>query len=364
MAAIHGAQVASGHNVWHKVQHQSSNAKWLLVALLIASVVAAIFVGLIAGGVISTAMLSAMWIALQNRVSLKIVVGIGLSLVLVSSACIGLALHRKKDSSKQLQLDEFNPHPRNDSDNGEIFEVLESYSIRPNMSAANPENEVFSDDNWPKPKPYEGVGFRALQGARDCLSRATIKFESITEVEKLSELLEKDWFIRLKSIIVQNPQEPWKDSRFVSVATQCMRISYAISSLVLDDIGPRFMDNGGTGKIHTHFDVLKEHYYGEFFECPTIYSMLRGGVVLAGDRLSYAQSLPQEYVENFSKEHEQQKEWRDLYNDYCERVRYYFKDSLKDNADKRYFNCSQIDPGQWVRIDLVGERYKVTPSKA
>ncbi|NGX60881.1 MAG: hypothetical protein K940chlam9_00355 [Chlamydiae bacterium] len=159
-----------------------------------------------------------------------------------------------------------------------------------------------------------------------------------------------------ESVLKENQGDPWSQDAVVQVADDLMKISYAISCLTLEDL-PKFTDAlQDTGTHRTFGEALTKqdsYQYRTYYFCTRAYHNIRGGFiwgtvsqkVLLVEPLREALCAPTNtspaYAELFYQNSTLQSQWRELYNDYCDRVRLYVHD--KDMPDDRHKGWTQKD---------------------
>jgi hypothetical protein len=167
------------------------------------------------------------------------------------------------------------------------------------------------------------------------------------------------WEITFKNFedtFKRNRVNPWRSEEVINAADACMKISYTISVLTLDDLAPFITQLAIDGETRSYAEALTRqdsYQYRTFFYCTTIYHYLRGGVVWRDNPWNENQEglyFPDEpvsdaHAELFYRKGSLQNSWNTLYNDFCGRVRQVVTERKLTQADARHVNWTQKDTG-------------------
>jgi hypothetical protein len=158
----------------------------------------------------------------------------------------------------------------------------------------------------------------------------------------------------------------WKQQKVIQTADEWMRICYAESCLTLEDLEPftKSIEAKEGKRAYAKALVYQDSYlYRTSVRMTLVYHWLRGGITWRedpnepgkmglfcpertpeqGDQPLY----PQEITAPFYTEGTPQYQWRQLYNDYCDRVKAYAKESdVEPGGDKRFFKWLKRDDGE------------------
>lgn len=177
--------------------------------------------------------------------------------------------------------------------------------------------------------------------------------------------------------IKSHDKDPWANKNVLEAADRLMKIAYAISILTLEDLGPFtryiYLKEGfycSYAKALTRHD---SYQYRTFYYCTTVYHVIRGqvesitkrkwksmgGVDIDNDykgRILFylTDDIPKGYSKSFYEEGTLQNQWNQLYNDYCDRVRYYVNESDLSAQDNRHV--------LWTKKDLNEKCFEREPT--
>ncbi len=227
-------------------------------------------------------------------------------------------------------------------------------------------------------KPYSKLGREALEFARKKLEEhpeiTPTQFGSgwngvngtnqpvNQEIARLHTLYWDVVFKNFEDLMKQNKDNPWSNQDVINAADECMKISYAISNLTLDDL-KAFTENLLSNKREkrTYAEALAKqdsYQYRTFYDCTNTYHWFRGGITWGtlpcwndDDENEEGLIFPRGHViapthaEPFYEKGTIQNTWNSLYNDYCDRVRLYVKEDVLRKADNRHANWTKKDTG-------------------
>ena len=231
----------------------------------------------------------------------------------------------------------------------------------------------YSYESQPKleVKPYPRVCKDALEFARGDLQKRPdiqpIKFTTIErgpdtyqpinpEIAKLQALYDER-YMQIEGILMDSfeKSDPWEDKEFLMKVDEAMSIAYAISCLTLDDL-PEFqkkLKEQGVERTFAECLTQQDSYqYRTFYECTWLYHVARAKYrpvfndFLKTTKLSSSNPIPLEWAENFYNDPIKRSVWRELYNDFCHRVRMYVTEEELERADSRHVKWTQKDMGK------------------
>lgn len=228
-------------------------------------------------------------------------------------------------------------------------------------------------------KPYSPLGQAALDFARkqlgehphivatqfkgNCFSaRGWFGLKSTEpanpEIARLTTLY---WDVTRKAFeqaLKNNEEAPWSQQEVLDAADACMKVSYAISNLTLDDLDPFTRRLTSKGDQRTYAEALTKqdsYQYRTFYYCSENYHELRGQKFFGlWPYEEYRQAIPNKgfyFPAERQKDHEDlfyqqetiQNSWNQLYNEYCRRVRQYVPEKELGTADNRHVTWTQED---------------------
>lgn len=224
----------------------------------------------------------------------------------------------------------------------------------------------------PKPglvvKPYPETGTTAIAFARAELQRQTStqphKFYAAQaeektyqpinpEIAQLQALYNMRYEIIETNLLNSTEQlDPWEDQRFLQQVDEAMSIAYAISCLTLEDLANFQQALKQQGVDRTLAKCLTEqdsYQYRTFYECTWLYHLARAqfrpffNEVMKERQLDLYGHISSKWAELFYKPALLQGKWRELYNDFCDRVRMYVKEEELEKADSRHVKWSKKD---------------------
>lgn len=226
--------------------------------------------------------------------------------------------------------------------------------------------------------PYSPIGQAAVDFAREKLKKHKPKLpelsgdysapwykhpwkrkplnEEITLLAVLYDDIYKGFFL---NALEQHLENAWSHPEVIKAADDCMKISYAIGVLTLDDLEP--FDQKW---VHSGFFVKRKsaglagslvrqdsYQYRAFFTCTNTYHWIRGG--LYHKEMEEFVCLDPETDPAAAKKHANpfyqpetiQYTWNALYNDYCDRIRLYVDEKTLLEKDPRHVNWTKKDTG-------------------
>ncbi len=222
----------------------------------------------------------------------------------------------------------------------------------------------YSYSQPPKFKPYSEFCRQAMEFARSELQKqpniVPYKFGTdetaqpinpeIAKLEALYDARYRD----LHNILINSSgsADPWADEVFLNKVDEAMRIAYSISCLTLEDL-KNFQGKLKSAGIERSFveclTCQDSYQYRTFYYCTILYHFARGKYqpefvpeMESKTILSPSETISQAYAEKFYQQGREGK-WRDLYNDFCDRVRMYVNEAELEKADSRYVKWSQKD---------------------
>ena len=213
--------------------------------------------------------------------------------------------------------------------------------------------------------PYPAIGQEALDFARRKLEEypniitepfnagwGVVNQPVNQEILRLNTLL-KASFHQLKKAIRRHPEDPWGRQAVMDAADACLKISYAASSLTLDDLEAFTQNLAATGERRTYALALTRqdsYQYRTFFYATRCYHCIRGasywGTYRNGvEGLMHSREISLDHAMPYYQAGTVQNKWNVLYNDYCDRVRLYVNESELQRADNRHYTWTQKDTG-------------------
>jgi hypothetical protein len=225
-------------------------------------------------------------------------------------------------------------------------------------------------------RDYPDVGKAALQfvkeldfsPVKDKTMIFNLQYQPTTpDISLLKALLEEVYMPKLLETAKSHKDQPisnrdgtksdnytlkWQDKEMVEVADICIKLSYAISCLTLEDLKPfaEKLQQKATSKIFCSYLVRQYGTYQmyTYFMCPDMYKLVRRGSGIgkaiddkpedfySREDLGDESIGDESYFQLFFTEGAIQQTWNELYNDFCERVlMYVIEDDLK-KADDRW----------------------------
>ncbi|MBA2369612.1 MAG: hypothetical protein H0V82_11395 [Candidatus Protochlamydia sp.] len=214
--------------------------------------------------------------------------------------------------------------------------------------------------------PYTPLGQEALDFARRKLSNQpqinagpfSDRWGVVDHQPANQEILRLDALLKvsfhgLKKALKLYPQDPWSRQTVIDATDVCMKISYAISSLTLDDLEPFIQNLAARGINRTNALALTRqdsYQFRTFFYATRCYHCIRGAAQWGTYRngvegLMHPQEIPLTHSLPFYQAGTVQNRWNTLYNDYCDRIRLYVNEAELQRADNRHFMWTQKDTG-------------------
>lgn len=218
------------------------------------------------------------------------------------------------------------------------------------------------------PPPYSRTGQEALEFARNAIKdhpeikpiSADIKPEN-PEILVLMALHKNIYLKALEDAIKNNPQDTWTNQEVINSAEACLKISFALSSLSLDDL-PAFEKKQSQKGINESFEIILTKqgtlYWKNFFLCLENYHTIRShamwmknpvfGILFPADEMiiDYPyddNEIPKSHSNLFYEKGTVQNSFRDLYNEYCKRIRHYVNEKELNQIDTRLLKLAQED---------------------
>lgn len=230
-----------------------------------------------------------------------------------------------------------------------------------------------------KPKfPYPPIGQAAVDFAREKLKKHAIKSpefsgeysapwykdawkrqpinEEITLLTVLYDNIYKGVFF---NALEQHGKDAWVHENVIKATDDCMKISYAIGVLTLDDLEPfdeKWINSGFFVKrkpagLAGSLVRQDSYQYRTFFTCTNIYHWARGGLYHQEEKKFVFPDLESDsvamkkHVDSFYQAGTIQSSWKTLYNDFCDRVRLYVDEKTLLEKDARHVNWTKKDTG-------------------
>jgi hypothetical protein len=176
-----------------------------------------------------------------------------------------------------------------------------------------------------------------------------------SQITYLEALYQRD-FDYFSAALKQFHPDPWRDNAVRNAAKQLVETSYTECCLALEDVDEFLekltnVDNPLISKEEL-FTSNKYYVFETIFRLPDVYRWTRGRVVHnetenAPFRFpTQVNQSPDPYHESGTLEHS----WKELYNDYCDRIRKYGLYDLLSEHQK-----------QWFEPDRQGTYFNVTP---
>lgn len=218
--------------------------------------------------------------------------------------------------------------------------------------------------------PYSDRGQRAIACARQKLEQRQdlqpmiFKFRGLLsfsqpfdkEIARLAALHQEVYEAFVQKI--KDNEDPWNDPSTLEMADDLMKLSYAISSLSLDELPRLAQKKKGSGNA-VILTSAETYQYRTFFYLPTAYHSARRKVDRSENNpevIVFSTKIEEKYLEPFYQEGTLQWEWRMLYNDYCERVRMCLDEDELKKKDSRYVKWTQADESKETFITEVGKQ--------
>lgn len=219
---------------------------------------------------------------------------------------------------------------------------------------------------------YSSLGSEALTFAREQLqeyrnSRPSIfsqgefykgKLQPMNpEINLLEILYEEITLKNFKNLVRQNETNPWASQEVVEAADACMKITYAISNLTLDDLEVFTEAQSAKGDRQTYAEALTDqraYLYRSFLRCTIAYHWFRGAIAWGRttnylgeniEKLTFPEVIPETHAIAFYQKGTIQSSWNELYNDYRARARVYVDEQALRRADQRYCYWTEKDTG-------------------
>jgi hypothetical protein len=217
-------------------------------------------------------------------------------------------------------------------------------------------------------KSYPEIGTQAIEFARQKL-REYPKIEPYAfdwgevqgtcqpvtqEIDLLTTLFWKESFEAFVQTVKKHRDDPWAHDEVIQAADTCVKISYAVGCLTLENLPDFTKKLAQKGDQRTYVQAQQDSYlYHTLCWCATPYHWMRGGIVWRTnpwnkneEGLFHRQEeVSEEHAKPFYQEGTTQFSWRTLYNDYCDRIRIYVDESKLKAADKRYVKWTIKDEG-------------------
>jgi hypothetical protein len=170
------------------------------------------------------------------------------------------------------------------------------------------------------------------------------------EILRLNTLM-KVSFNQLKKAIRQNQEDPWGQQAVFDAADTCMKISYAVSSLTLDDLEAftQYLAARGMNRTNALALTRQDSYqFRTFFYATRCYHCIRGASHWGRYRngvegLMHPSEISLNHALPFYQAGTVQYNWNALYNDYCDRIRLYVDERELQRADNRHYMWTQQD---------------------
>lgn len=220
-------------------------------------------------------------------------------------------------------------------------------------------------------KPYSALGQDALDYARKKLEEhpeiAPTEFRAgwygpsetnqpvNPEIALLTTLYWDIAFKEVEDLMKQNEKKPWSNQEVINAADACMKITYAISNLTLDDLESFTEKLSSKGDDRTFAEALTRQdsfLYRTFFHCTNAYHWFRSEIEWTtcpydADQkgLFKPKSISEAHSSAFYQKGTVQNSWNKLYNDYCDRVRLYVNKDELESADGRFTHWTKNDTG-------------------
>lgn len=181
------------------------------------------------------------------------------------------------------------------------------------------------------------------------------------EIALLTALYWDVYFKEFGEAVKKIKGDPWSKKKVIVAADALMKVAYAIGCLTLEDLEPFTQRLSSKGHRRSYARALTEqdsYQYRTFYYCTTVYHLIRGAVESKnkGEKkvLSFPDSdIPQTHSKLFYESDTIQNLWNKLYNDYCDRIRYYVNEIELEKADSRHVN--------WTRKDVEETSFERTP---
>lgn len=156
-------------------------------------------------------------------------------------------------------------------------------------------------------------------------------------------------------------KDTWSMGNVVSSADDYMRMAFAISCLTLDDLEPftnKLSSEKGNKISYANALARQDSYlYKTFYFCTLVYHWLRGRLeygVRSKEEWGYQSEegfqylttkIPEDHAKKFYDENLMMNRWRELYNEYCQRIRLYVNEEDLEKEDKRHVAWTKEDTG-------------------
>lgn len=214
----------------------------------------------------------------------------------------------------------------------------------------------------PSSVPYSTLGQEAFAFARKKLAEHPEitpydfqtyynRYPPINPEIVLLATLRKNACENFDELMKKNLDNPWSNQEVINAADECMKLSFAISNLTLEDVKPFAdkHDKSKDGKVNYAKMLVEQSYYlfKSFYYCTSIYHIIRAAkkwdLKLKG--LKAPKIIPDDHANLFYKTGTIQNSWNILYNEYCGRIRLYVTEKELRKADSRPANWTIKDTG-------------------
>lgn len=162
----------------------------------------------------------------------------------------------------------------------------------------------------------------------------------------------------LKQLLLEKNSD-WKNQEIIAAADECMKISYAIGVLTLEDLEAFIKEHPVSRNAPTTINDSKRtlavaladqdsYQMFTFYYCAYLYYSIRQfeewrDEKPIGNFFSREEGVPEGYADLFYKNDAMQNRWNRLYNDYCDRIRLFVPEKDLVRADKRLSSNTQKD---------------------
>lgn len=175
--------------------------------------------------------------------------------------------------------------------------------------------------------------------------------------QEIALLINLYWDVSFKALeeaTKAHGDNPWAHQNVIQAADELIKIGYAITCLTLEDL-PEFtqaLESKGTKRTYAKALTTQDSYqYRTYYSCTRAYHWVRGAATWVEDKydeenggyLGHPKKASKAHADLFYQEGTIQCGWRQLYNDHCDRIRSYVKESDLQQADNRHFTWTQKD---------------------
>lgn len=226
--------------------------------------------------------------------------------------------------------------------------------------------------------PYSPTGQAAIDFAREKLKKHAPKIPELSgdyfapwyksswkrqpvneEITLLAVLYDDIYKGAFFNALQQHGEDAWSHAEVIKAADDCMKISYAIGVLTLEDLKPfdeKWVNSGFFVKrkpagLAGSLVRQDSYQYRTFFTCTNIYHWARGGLYhkeqeefIFIDKESDPEAS-KEHADRFYQSGTIQNSWNALYNDYCDRIRLYVDETTLFDKDSRHVKWTKKDTG-------------------